>query len=114
MHQRAGIWERKARGHLLTAIRSLVAAIAITTTPGLIAGTFLTFGPEDFPRTGSPYTRSFSVVNPSLPFTLRVFNGGNSGQFEQMLSSGTVTLNGTDVVVGSDFNQGVREGPNRS
>src|SRR5262249_18669588 len=75
----------------------VVAAIA---APG--ASSVTVFGPRTLVRTtGAPnvFVFTFDVYNPSLPYTLRFDTDG--------LASAIVTLNGTDVVVPSDFNPGV-------
>jgi len=71
------------------------------------AGIFTVFGPADYTRaTGkpAPISRSFGVRNPTTEYTLRIFNGGKTGQFARS-SSAVVTLNGVDVARPSDFNQ---------
>lgn len=64
------------------------------------AGTFGVFGPEDFVRAkGKPasVTRSFTVLNPSSSYTLRITNGGSSGEYGRVTSA-AVWLNGAQVV----------------
>ncbi|PYP38778.1 MAG: hypothetical protein DMD48_08660, partial [Gemmatimonadetes bacterium] len=72
-----------------------------------LAGTFTVFG-ETYQRgTGAPVTvtRSFSALNLSTTYTLRIDNGGlPSGQFCRV-SSAVVGLNGVEVVGPSDFNR---------
>jgi hypothetical protein len=75
------------------------------------AGTFLTFGPEDFrPTNGSKkatiYNRTFATPDPSGSYTLRVVNGGGNGQFGRVSSCG-IALNGALVVRPSEINQNV-------
>lgn len=70
------------------------------------ASSFTAFGPEDFiRRTGAPVqeTRTFTVSNPSLPYMLRVYNGGQQGQYCPV-SSAIVTLNGHAIFTPSNFN----------
>jgi hypothetical protein len=71
------------------------------------------FGPESFIRTTGAtdlYTRTFTV--PSYvagPYTLHIQNGEPDGQsrLEDAISSGTVSINGVEIVHPSDFNQKV-------
>lgn len=64
-------------------------------------------GPEDFAGK-TINTKTFSVLNPSAAYKLRIHNGGANAQFTRVVSSGLVTLNGTKVVNPSDFNQNVK------
>lgn len=67
------------------------------------------FGPESFTRTtGAPnvYTRSFTVPTEVIgPYTLHIENGQPDGR--NRISSGTVSINGVEIVHPSDFNQTV-------
>src|SRR2546425_1211008 len=71
-----------------------------------LAGTFTTFG-ETFQRaTGPPVrvTRTFSVPNPATTYTVRLDNGGSSGQFCRG-SSAIVAVNGGRGIGDSDPGQ---------
>src|SRR5437867_7595796 len=90
-----------------------LAAVLLLLVPAVsLAGTFTVFG-ETYQRgTGAPVTvtRSFSALNLSTTYTLRIDNGGlPSGQFCRV-SSAVVGLNGVEVVGPSDFNRREREG----
>ncbi|MBI3595608.1 MAG: Ig-like domain-containing protein [Nitrospirae bacterium] len=71
------------------------------------------FGPEQFTRTTAAtdvYTRSFSVPFYIIgPYTLHVQNGQWDGnkRLDDAVSSGTVSVNGTEIIHKSDFNQNV-------
>src|SRR5436190_1010935 len=85
-----------------------LAAVLLLLVPAVsLAGTFTVFG-ETYQRgTGAPVTvtRSFSALNLSTTYTLRIDNGGlPSGQFCRV-SSAVVGLNGVEVVGPSDFNR---------
>src|SRR5881396_2294696 len=85
-----------------------LAAVLLLLVPAVsLAGTFTAFG-ETYQRgTGAPVTvtRSFSALNLSTTYTLRIDNGGlPSGQFCRV-SSAVVGLNGVEVVGPSDFNR---------
>src|SRR5436305_466272 len=71
-------------------------------TASAVGGTFTAFGPKTYVRdTGAPVTvsDSFSVLNPSTTYTLRVTNNG--------ISSGVISINGVQIVGPDDFNQNV-------
>jgi hypothetical protein len=88
---------------LATASRTQTVALTTAGRP------FVAFGPADYVRgTGMPTTStvSFSVLNPAAPYTLQVTNGGLRGQYSRV-SSGTVFVNGVQVIGPSDFNQTV-------
>src|SRR5947208_3270568 len=90
-----------------------LAALLLLLYPAVsLAGTFTVFG-ETYQRgTSAPVTvtRSFSVLNPSATYTLRIDNGGlPSGQFCRG-SSAVVGLNGVELVGPSDLNRREREG----
>jgi hypothetical protein len=73
----------------------------------LSVGTFAARPAEDFVRMeGPPHTsaRTFIVADPTTTYTLRITNGGASGQYRKV-SSGAITLNGMGVVSEHDFNQ---------
>jgi hypothetical protein len=69
------------------------------------AAPFTAFGPENYAGKGET-TKTFSILNPAAAYTLHIDNGGASGQYAKV-SSGVITLNGTQVVKPSDFNQTV-------
>ncbi|HSF14476.1 MAG TPA: PKD domain-containing protein [Vicinamibacteria bacterium] len=75
----------------------------------LQAASFTVFGPEDFERgKGKPQyiTRKFHVEDPSLEYTLVIYNGGRGGGVDPV-SSALITLNGAAVVRPDAFNQKV-------
>ena len=59
-------------------------------------------------KDGAPVTvvRTFSILDPSASYTLRVYNGGRSNQFAK-ISSAVITLNGLKILRPNDFNQQV-------
>ncbi|MBI3995682.1 MAG: Ig-like domain-containing protein, partial [Nitrospirae bacterium] len=71
------------------------------------------FGPEQFLRTTGAtnvYTRSFNVPSyVSAPYTLHIQNGqpNGAGRLTDAISSGAISINGTEIVHKSDFNQNV-------
>ncbi len=70
------------------------------------ASSFSAFGPEDFVRsTGAPVqeTRTFTVTNPGLPYILRLYNGGQQGQYCPV-SSALVIVNGQAIFTPNNFN----------
>jgi RHS repeat-associated protein len=76
-----------------------------------LGGTLIVFGPEDFLRSkGKPLRvkRSFSVADPSGPFTLCIDNGGAQDEYGRV-DSAEVHLNGVEVASPSDFNEDVLE-----
>jgi len=68
------------------------------------------FGPETFkPKRGSRlqvFTRTFSVANPNLEYTLRLYNGGIQGELRRVSAAGVV-VNDTLVVQPSEVSQAV-------
>lgn len=74
-----------------------------------LAQSTVVFGPENFVRAnGAPQTvtRTFTVTDPSGAATLCVANGGTTNQYARV-SSATGTLNNSQVLHPSDFNQQV-------
>lgn len=73
-----------------------------------LAGTFAAFGPQNYTRdSGSPVTvtHGFAVINPSVSYTLQIYNGGlEDGAFEKV-SSSVISLNGVQIVGPNEFNQ---------
>ncbi|MBI3995174.1 MAG: Ig-like domain-containing protein, partial [Nitrospirae bacterium] len=71
------------------------------------------FGPESFARTSGAtnvYTRSFTVPSYVIgPYILHIENGqaSGTGRLTDAISSGTVSINGVEIVHKSDFNQNV-------
>lgn len=89
-----------------------IAAFLIVGTVSIQAGTFTSFGPQDYTRgTGDPVTvtTTFSVLNPNTQYTLKAFNGGLQDNQTELVSSGFVTVNGVQVIGPSNFNQNVTE-----
>ncbi|MBI3610267.1 MAG: Ig-like domain-containing protein, partial [Nitrospirae bacterium] len=67
------------------------------------------FGPESFARTTGPtnvYTRAFTVPSDvAAPYSLHIQNGQPDGR--NRISSGTVSINGVEIIHKSDFSQTV-------
>jgi hypothetical protein len=112
------IWQfgdkRMLRNNALPFCKAILAmGILLATGTALArAGTFTAFGPQDYTRsTGAPVTvtNSFSVLNPNTQYTLKAFNGGLQDSQTELVSSGTVILNGVEVIGPSNFNQNVTE-----
>jgi FG-GAP-like repeat len=92
-----------ARAHL-THFALVAVLLALFPSPGH-AGTWDPFGPEKFVRgQGAPtvFTRSFSILNLNTTYTLRINNGGLQGELAR--SSGTIMLNGVQIVSATEFN----------
>lgn len=74
------------------------------------AGTFIAFSPKDYSRdVGQPETVTdlFSVYNPNTSYTIHIYNRGNSGQFEKIVSSAVIKINDIIIVGPEDFNQNI-------
>src|SRR3989338_7230818 len=73
-----------------------------------LAGTFTLFERSDTGETGGPVEAesAFSVKNPSGEYTLKIFNGGRTGDLEK-ISAALVAINGAPAADPSDFNQHV-------
>lgn len=85
---------------------SIVAVVLLTPLVLSWGSAFSAFGPEDFVRsTGAPVqeTRTFTVTNPGLPYMLRLYNGGQQGQYCPV-SSAIVTVNGRVIFTPNNFN----------
>jgi fibronectin type 3 domain-containing protein len=95
----------------LSQIFTHIAILGFFTSP-VFAGSFTVFGLETFPRdSGTPFTitKSFSVFNTNVPFTLEIYNGGLvDGEFEKV-SSSVIGINGLQIVGPDEFNQNVPE-----
>src|SRR4051812_27791672 len=75
--------------------------VALSQTPDTVI-----FGPKQYTRTGSgsasTFTDTFTVPSTvQSPFLLHIVNGDSSGSHR--ISSGTITLNGVQVVTQSSF-----------
>src|SRR3989441_997212 len=83
------------------ALKSLIACLPIALVAAPVsAGTFTVFGPHSYQRgTGRPVTEraAFSVLNPSIPYLLRIHVDG--------VASAVISLNGTIIVDPSQFNE---------
>lgn len=100
-----------------TAIRgavSIAAACAVSSFgPEAVAqmsgaGTFEAFGPQTYVRSqGKPVSdsRRFSVLDPTVPYTIEVHNGGAGGR--KKISNAKIKLNGVEIVGPSEFGQNV-------
>ncbi|MGC2694177.1 MAG: hypothetical protein WA738_00140, partial [Candidatus Angelobacter sp.] len=89
-----------------------IGAFLLAGATSAVAGTFTAFGPQDYTRsTGAPVTvtKTFSVLNPNTKYTLKAFNGGLQDNQTELVSSGSVTLNGVEVLGSNNFNQNVAE-----
>lgn len=98
----------RATGRRALLATGLAALTALTPSPAL-AGVFAVFEPEDFVKDGGAptiYTRTFSVLDPGAPYTVRIDNGGVDGRYPRV-SSGLVFINGVKVVGTDLFNQQV-------
>ena len=101
----------------VTIVLQVLAMIAALVTPGVMAAdktaienssVFVIFGPEDYARTGEEpetFLEAFSVSRSEKTHFMRIYNGGNAGQFEKMVSSAVIALNDATVVRPSHFNQ---------
>jgi RHS repeat-associated protein len=90
--------------------KAIVAVFFLFSSFPVFAGTFIAFGPQSYQRgTGDPVTvtNSFTVLNPSTTYTLRINNGGLvDGEFE-LVSSSVFVSNGVEIVGPNEFNQNV-------
>ena len=83
------------------------ASIGILLPALSFAGSFTAFGPETYKRgTGRevPVVKRFTVLNPGVPYLLRVHNGV-SGEF-QGVQNAEIAINGTQVLGPHDFSSG--------
>src|SRR6266699_5822482 len=86
-----------------TAVFGLLALGLVLVFCGFAAaGSFLAFGPTQYVRDNgkpSPVVQTFSLLDPSTTYTLRIDSNG--------VSSAIVSLNGVDIFTERDFNQRV-------
>jgi hypothetical protein len=106
--RRHGVPREKA---LAAAVKLLEETVAtpVTAAAAPPGKPFVAFGPADHAKQAGPpqtSTTSFRVLNPATAYILLVSNGGLQSQHDRV-SAGTITLNGTSVVVPSDFTQTV-------
>ncbi len=95
------IWKRS-----LTWLLNVMLVLLDVPLPTSRASSFTALGPEDFVRsTGAPVqeTRTFTITNPGLPYLLRLYNGGQQGQYCPV-SSATVIVNGRTIFSQNNFN----------
>jgi hypothetical protein len=86
-------------------VASFCVALLLLSTAAQ-AGTLTVFGPRDYTRTaGQPQTvrETFTVRNPSAPYTLRLVNGGAAATFGRVTSA-VVKINGVEIFGSRDFN----------
>ncbi|MEE8575039.1 MAG: Ig-like domain-containing protein, partial [Thermodesulfobacteriota bacterium] len=92
----------------LSSITALLFLFILTCFPvDALAGNYAVFG-QDFHRTsGSPVTEtgSFTVDNPNSTYTLQIYNGTMEDSEVEFVSSSTISINGTQIVGPSEFNQ---------
>ncbi len=91
-------------------LAGLIVIALLSTT--CLAGTWTAYGPRTYTRgTGAPVTVSdtFTILNPSTQYTLRVHNGGLLDAPTDLVSSTTILVNGAIVIAPSDLNQKVVE-----
>lgn len=103
-------FSRRARKRALVALEAFIVATAIPTP--VLGGTFTAFGPQPYIRaSGTPVTvdTDFTVLDPSVAYTLHVYNGGleNDQVTGELVSSGKVYVNGAELVGSHNFNQNV-------
>jgi Glucodextranase, domain B len=101
-------FRRSADGQRLCAAASVPVRVvlialflALIPSPGR-AATFVAFGPQQYIRADgqpTPVINTFSVLDPTTTFTMRIDNSG--------VSSASVMLNGVEVFKESDFNASV-------
>ncbi len=98
---------RKRRGGV---IQLAVTALLVVAFPLVSwAGEFIVFGPENFVRDRAkpfPENQTFTIPNAPTEYRLRIFNGGEHGEFKRV-SSAIVWLNGARIVGPKQFNQTV-------
>src|SRR5262245_49758136 len=72
------------------------------------AGFYVILGPINYHRTTGPTRlgRTFTAPDRGSGYVLKLFNGGDHGQFKPV-SSASVFLNGRQLLRPSDFNQNV-------
>lgn len=86
---------------------------ALQIAAGTAVGKFTIFGPTDYVRSDGGTditTATFAVANPTIDYTLKIFNGGGGNDFEPIydsISSASVTLNGVQIVGPNEFNQNI-------
>ena len=88
----------------------LLSVNAEERSESLPKGYFVVFGPEDYSRTTSKpeiTIDTFSFLNPQTSYILKIYNGGNKGQFMEKVSSVNITLNDLDIVQPNGLNQNI-------
>jgi hypothetical protein len=91
---------------LLTLCSPLIPPSAVVADDESSYITRTLFPPETFTRThGTSYDRTFDVPSALGTFNLHVVNGDGAGH--NMVSSGTIKVNGTTIVKSSDLSQQV-------
>ncbi|MEE8573915.1 MAG: Ig-like domain-containing protein, partial [Thermodesulfobacteriota bacterium] len=92
----------------LSSITALLFLFILTCFPtNALAGNFAAFGQSYQRSSGSPVTEvdNFSVSDPSLTYMLQIYNGSLEDSEIEFVSSSTITINGTQIIGPSEFNQ---------
>ena len=100
----AGSWFRRCFA------ASLALLVSLLQFPTIGAANDLAFRPRDLPpRDRCAYRLQLLVRRhePSQGFIFKVYNGGLEDTTYELVSSSTVTLNGTEILGPNDFNQNV-------
>ena len=86
----------------------LILAVLTLCGASASAATFNAFGPKQYVRgEGDPVTvtDTFTVLNPSTTYTLRIVNGSLTDTEVEHVSTSIITLNGVQIVDANEFNQ---------
>ena len=100
---------RSRARHYALPVLALVVAGMLASLAAVLANSGNVFGPEDYVRRrGRPVTitRKFNVQDRDADYILRVYNGGDQGQFRRSTSA-RIYLNGVLVVSPNEVNRNV-------